>query len=261
MNDTVMTETGPEKMTKRAVVRRAATPMEMLDRALANGTAPEVLSQLMALQERWQRNAGRMAFAAAVSAAKAELPKIIKKRKVDYTGPTGKRTSYEYEGFADIAEVLDPVLGRHGLSYRYNTDSTGELIVVTCIIEHSDGYSEENKLSAPRDASGNKNAIQAIGSTVTFLQRYTLKAALGLAAAPDDDARAVAAPETISPAQLDALTAKITETGADMGKLLAFLKLESLRDLPADRYDGVLVELRLAAERRAAKAKTEAVTA
>lgn len=60
-------------------------------------------------------------------------------------------------------------------------------VTVTCIISHRDGHFEENTLSAGRDESGNKNSIQAVGSTLTYLQRMTLKASLGLAASDDDD--------------------------------------------------------------------------
>jgi hypothetical protein len=53
------------------------------------------------------------------------------------------------------------------------------------------GHSEETTLRAIPDTSGSKNSIQAIGSTVTYLQRYTLLAAVGMAAAGmDNDGRA-----------------------------------------------------------------------
>ena len=52
------------------------------------------------------------------------------------------------------------------------------------------GHSEETTLKAPPDTSGSKNSIQAIGSTVTYLERYTLLAATGMAAAGmDNDGR------------------------------------------------------------------------
>ena len=60
---------------------------------------------------------------------------------------------------------------------------------VTCRITHRDGHYEETSLFGPVDGSGNKNPIQAIGSAVTYLQRYTLKAAVGIAASQDDDAQ------------------------------------------------------------------------
>jgi hypothetical protein len=54
------------------------------------------------------------------------------------------------------------------------------------------GHSEETTLKAIPDTSGSKNSIQAIGSTVTYLERYTLLAAMGMAAAGmDNDGRTV----------------------------------------------------------------------
>ena len=41
-------------------------------------------------------------------------------------------------------------------------------------------------MTADKDTSGNKNSIQSIGSTRTYLQRYTLIGALGLSTAEDD---------------------------------------------------------------------------
>lgn len=167
----------------------AVTPMEMLDRALSSGASPDTLEKLMALQERWEKNNARKAFDAAMAAAKAEIPIIIKNREVDFTTAKG-RTNYVYEDLASIAKAVDPILARHGLSYRFRTTQDGGGVTVTCVISHRDGYSEENALSAGRDESGNKNSIQAVGSAVTYLQRYTLKAALGLSATKDDDAAA-----------------------------------------------------------------------
>lgn len=165
------------------------TPMEMLDRAVSKGASIETLEKLMALQERWERNGARKSFDAAMASARSELPIIIKNRAVDFTSAKG-RTNYVYEDLASIAKAVDPILARHGLAYRFRTAQEGSNVTVTCVISHREGYSEENSLSAGRDESGNKNNIQAVGSAVTYLQRYTLKAALGLSATKDDDAAA-----------------------------------------------------------------------
>src|SRR5437660_174203 len=57
----------------------------------------------------------------------------------------------------------------------------GGTIRVTCILTHVQGHSEQVSMSAQPDTSGSKNSIQAIGSTASYLQRYTLFAATGLA--------------------------------------------------------------------------------
>jgi hypothetical protein len=169
----------------------AIVPIDLMNRALEAGAGIDVLEKLMGLQERWESNQARRAFDAAMAAAKAEIPVILKSRQVDFTTNKG-RTRYRYEDLAEIARTVDPVLGAHGLSYRFRTACVSpDNLTVTCILSHRDGHSEENSLAAGHDGSGNKNSIQAIGSVMTYLQRYTLKAALGLAASDDDDAQAV----------------------------------------------------------------------
>lgn len=170
------------------------TPMQLVERAMAAGNL-ELVEKFMALQERWEANQARKAFVAAISAAKAEIKPILKKQEVDFTSTRG-RTNYEHEGLADIAEHVDPILAKNGLSYRYRPKQDAKILTITCIVEHRDGHAEETTLFGANDESGNKNAIQSVGSTATYLQRYTLKLALGLAAAKDDDGRASgAAPE------------------------------------------------------------------
>jgi hypothetical protein len=163
-------------------------PPALLDRAVASGASVEVLERLMGLQERWQANQAKRAFDNAMAALRMEMPPIIKNQSVDFTSNRG-RTHYKYEDLADISEALTPAMAKHGLSFRWRTQP-GEPVTVTCIVSHRDGHSEECALSAPRDESGNKNPIQSLGSAITYLQRYTLKAALGVAAARDDDGQA-----------------------------------------------------------------------
>lgn len=194
MNASVI-DTSPARLERRdppstAVVPTPdATPMQVLAMAVQKGLAPETLNQMMALQERWEANQARKAFDAAMAEARAEIKPIVKRREVDFPSKAGGRTNYKYEDLAQIAEEIDPILARHGLSYRHRSRQDGKQLSVTCIVAHRDGHSEETTLAANNDESGNKNSIQAIGSAATYLQRYTLKLALGLSAAKDDDGR------------------------------------------------------------------------
>lgn len=213
----------------------ALTPMELLDRALSSNAAPETLEKLMSLQERYEKGEARKAFDAAMSAAKAEIPVIFKNREVDFTSQKG-RTNYRHEDLAGIARTVDPILSKHGLSYRYRTTSEpNSPVTVTIILSHRLGHSEETSLSAGRDETGNKNSIQAIGSTVTYLQRYTLKAALGLAASNDDDAKAVDL-EPLTTEQVEAIRLLIVEVGADIPKFCKYMKVEKIEDISSKEY-------------------------
>lgn len=218
-----------------ALVEHQATPMEMISQALAGGADVAVIEKLMTLQERWEANNGRKAFDAAIAAAKAEIPTIRKNREVDFTSAKG-RTNYKHEDLAEIAKTVDPILTAHGLSYRFRTARDGQTILVSCILSHRDGYSEETTLDSTPDQSGNKNHIQAVGSAVTYLQRYTLKLALGLAASDDDDGKNANAEAFITADQYQALREKIERAGADEEKLSAYLKVEHLEELPQSKF-------------------------
>lgn len=228
----------------------SANPMELLDRAVASGASIEVMRGLMELQERWEKNQARKAFDRAMALAKSKIPVIVKNRKVAYDArdndPT-KRTEYWHEDLAEIVETITPHLAAQGLSHRFRTHSVpNEPIVVTCIISHRDGHFEENTLQGPRDDSGKKNALQQIGSTVTYLQRYTLKAALGLAAAKDDDGQAAGGgdePATITDEQRDNIQRLLDETLGDIVKFCAFYKIDALAELPASMYADAISRL------------------
>jgi len=217
------------------VPNNAITPMDMLNRAVASGADIEVLEKLMALQERYEKNQARKAFDEAVAAAKAELPSIIRNR----TGHNNKK----YADFHAIAREVDPIISKHGLSYRFRTTQNGQ-INVSCILSHKAGHYEENTLSGPADTTGSKNAIQAIGSTLTYLQRYSLVQALGLAASDDDDARATVTAGPVNDKQAGEITDLLTQTKSDVTRFLKWVGAESASDIPASKYADCIAMLK-----------------
>lgn len=239
-----------EKAGQSLAVRReqnnapaAVTPMDMIDRALVAGADPATLEKLLALQERWEANQGRKAFDEAMAAAKAEIPTIRKNRVVDFTSAKG-RTYYRHEDLAEIASTVNPILGKYGLSYRYRVRSeVNEPVSVTCIVSHRLGYFEETTLTGPRDDSGNKNSLQQVGSTLTYLQRMTLKAALGLAASDDDDGRASGGGEDAGPISADQaaeIRKAIKDTDTDEAAFLKWLDVGRIEDIHSGQMQRVM---------------------
>lgn len=221
----------------------ATTPMSMIERAVEKGADVAMIEKLMELAERHDRNLGRRAFDQAIAAAKAEFPSIRKNRTVDFTTAKG-RTHYRHEDMAEIARTVDPILSKYGLSYRYRTEQDGRVVTVTCILSHKDGYSEETTLSSAADESGNKNHIQAVGSAATYLQRYTLKMALGLAASEDDDGRKADGEQRINADQFITLQGLVDESGSDVPQLLKFLGADSLEELTLSQFGTAVSALR-----------------
>jgi hypothetical protein len=196
--------------------------------------------------QRIEAAAARKAFEAAMANAKAEFDPIVKRNLVDYVNKDGKRTTYKHEDLADVSAAVDPVLAKHGLSTRYRTTSNpNEPITCTCIVAHRDGHFEETTLSAGADTSGGKNSIQAISSTLTYLQRMTKKAALGLAAARDDDGQTADArpTERITEAQAKDLEAKATRANIELQIIYEHFKVSSLAELTPAQYKTALAKI------------------
>lgn len=164
----------------------ANSPMGMMMAAMAQGISPEQISQMMDLQERWEQREAEKAYNDALAAFKSEAVEIIKRRVVDFTSQKG-RTNYKHAELSDVVEAVGPALSKHGFAWSWKTEQQNGNIRVTCILKHRQGHSDSVTLEAGADQSGNKNSIQAIASTVTYLQRHTLKAITGVSEKGDDD--------------------------------------------------------------------------
>lgn len=229
-----------------AVPARILTPSDMLDRALTQGASVEVLEKLMALHERWETNQARKAFDSAIAEARAKIPAIKKNKHVGFDSKNGgARTDYMHETLDEIERTVVPILSEFGLSYRFRTEQTeANKVTVACLIRHRDGHWEENALSANVDTSGNKNHIQAIGSVVTYLQRYTLKAALGLSAAlADDDGNAAGGNDFIDSDEVENIHNMLAATGADKDRFLKFIGASAVETIRSKDYDRAVAAL------------------
>lgn len=165
------------------IVAQPHTPASMLAMAVQQGAGIDMIERLMALQERMMAAEAKSKYDEAFSAFKAEAIQVIKRRKVT-DGPLKNKS---YAELHDIVNAVTPALSRNGLSFSWKlTKDERDWIEVTCTVRHVGGHAEVVSMGGPPDTGGAKNAIQARASAKTYLERYTLKAALGVAEQDDD---------------------------------------------------------------------------
>lgn len=160
----------------------AVTPMDLIQLAVDKGADIDKLEKLMDLKLRWDAAEAKKAYHAAMNAFKADPPEIVKNHTVSFGN-----TTYDHATLDNVCKQVTAGLSKHAISHRWKIEQLEGVVRVTCILTHAQGHSEETTLSAGPDVSGSKNAIQAIGSAVTYLERYTLLAATGLAAKNGDN--------------------------------------------------------------------------
>lgn len=158
-----------------------ATPFDLLAQAIDKGLGVEELGKLMDLQERWQANQAKRKFFEAFNEFQATAPEIRKTKKVAF-----KEVEYSFAPLSDIARQISKPLKGCGMSYRWEIQDDDKTIKVTCVISHVEGHTESTTMTANPDTTGSKNAIQARGSAIEYMKRYTLVGALGITTADSD---------------------------------------------------------------------------
>lgn len=208
-------------------------PAELIKSAMASGANLDNLERLLALQERWEANEARKAYYKAMADFKANPPKIDKDVKVGYTTSKGK-VGYNHASLYNVVDKITVELSKYGLSASWRTAQTDK-ITVTCRISHAQGHYEETSISALEDSSGAKNPIQAIGSTISYLERYSLLALTGLATYDqDNDANKVE--EAIDENKVTIIKNLLAELSVNVEKFLEYMAVEKVEDIPASQF-------------------------
>lgn len=218
-------------MSDKELVSVEVKPAQLLQIAVDSGADLDKLEKLMDLQMRYEENEARKAYNEAISAFRSECPAIKKTRKAHNS---------KYAGLAETIEQIKGLMSKHGLSHSWRTlQGENKSVGVTCVLTHRQGHKEETTLYADADTSGSKNSIQAIGSTVTYLQRYTLFAMLGLAGTDQDLDGEL--PESdvdyINRDQLARIDELIIATNTDENAFCTYYKIKSVPLLPVSKYE------------------------
>lgn len=221
----------------------SAAIIQVIERAALNPDIDvEKMARLLDMQERVMARNARAAYMADLAMMQTDLPEIKERGK--------GHGNIKYALWEDINEAIKPVMARYGFALSFRTGHEGDKIVVTGVLSHRDGHSEETSMHLPSDQSGSKNAVQAVGSSTSYGKRYTAAALLNLTSRnEDDDGYKAGAGEPVSDEQLSELRALIDEIGADIPKFCQYLKIPSLAELPARRFE----EARKALEAKRAK--------
>lgn len=191
----------------------------------------------------WEEREMRRAYNRAVMAAKAELAELKIERDQQGDG-------YRFADLASVIKTVTPVLNKNYLAFRYQTQSTADLVTVTCILFHVDGHEEDgSSLSAPPDNDPSMTPPQRVGSTTSYLQRYTLLAALGIAVAKDTDAGGGRTKSNggddgiLSGEQLSKLLAALEDANIALDRLLRFYKINRLIELPESKFKEAMTHI------------------
>lgn len=231
---------------ERLPVAAEAQPSKLLELALNQKMDVGVIERLVALEERIQARNAAHEFAQAMAEFQRECPSIRKTSSATVTTKSGGQYRYTYAELDEIARTVNPILGRLGLSYSWDSAVTGGNVRVVCTLRHINGHSTTASFEAPAGSlSQAMSKQQEVASALTYGRRQSLVQVLGLTTCdPDVDGAAEEAQATVTPDQVDILEALLNQRpdGAK-GRLLAYLGVETLDAVPAARFDWLVRDL------------------
>lgn len=222
-------ENAPIKSENLAPTHQAAmTPADLLQIAVSQNADIDKMSKLMDLHIRWEEREAKKAWVQAMTKFKEKPPTIIKDQLVEF-----KQTRYKHANLAKAVSAITTELSKYDLTASWSPSQSDNMIHVTCSITHAMGHTESVTLSGPPDESGGKNKIQAIGSTISYLERYTLFAITGLAAADQDDDGQSFGIEFLTDEQQHKIADLLLAIyGEDQSAFFEHIKCESVEQIP-----------------------------
>jgi len=120
----------------------------------------------------------------AISAALAKAQSSIGDAEKDSKNPHFRS---EFASLQSVLSAVRPSLSAAGVSITQWPSVEGQTVTVTTMLSHESGEWMRSSMSSPYKGP---NPAQAIGSAVTYLRRYAVMAACGIAPT-DDDGNAV----------------------------------------------------------------------
>lgn len=222
-------------------VRENQQPMiySMIHLAIQQGAGIDQLERLWDMQLKYEANEAKKAYHFAMSEFKKERIVITKdKDNLQYKS--------RYTSIGNLVDSVTPFLGKHGLTHKWDISQEGDIIKATCISTHKLGHSESVSMSAPADKSGAKNAIQQIKSTITYLKGVTFESLFGLASTDancDDDGNGYGNVVTVNEHQQSQIIDMMAAKNVNESQFLAWLKVKSVEDIPADKFGYVIKTL------------------
>jgi len=214
----------------------------LLSKALDDGVSLEKLEKMTQLYERLGDRAAAMEFNGALSRFQTTCPPIPKTSTAKIATRSGSNFEYAYAEIDQIARVINPLLGKEGLAYSWDSVIEGQTLKCVCTLRHANGYSTTATFVCPLDAADRMSGPQRHAAALTYARRQSLIQVLGLSTTDSDD-DAVKQAETISEDQQVTLKALAEEVKVPMEKVLRTAKVQSVGEILAQHYPRLIKAL------------------
>ena len=210
--------------------------LALIERAVSN---PEVdigkMQALLDMQLTIMDKEAERAYLADFPLMQAEIKSVRKE---------GKGQSNNYATFDDMNDATQEARAKYGFSISFVPETGEGFLKIKGIISHRQGHQETTELTLPFDTTGNKNDVQAIGSSLKYGMRYCMMALLSISTHEGDTDGALITYLTVG--ESESLNNYCIEHKLDAAKFYEFYSkhykrpISSWEDFPAGSFNTVM---------------------
>ena len=222
-----------QELTPASTDSQADALLNAVQSAVAAGKDADTVERLLAMSERIMDRKSNEVFWNAFHQARNEMPPIRAR---------GSNDGKSYGLLEDTQALIEPVYSKYGFSMVFWTEPSPiqDHLRIMCKVAHTGGHAEEFSTDLPLDATTmqgktNKTAVQAVGSTHTYGQRYLTEKVWNLRVLKnplDDDGKGAGAVELLTDEQAANLQALWEEVGGDLAKFLQPYGCDDFEHMP-----------------------------
>lgn len=227
------------------------SPLDKLAKMDLSSIDPDKLEKLLEVQERWEGNEAKKAYAKAMAECQAEVPNVI------HAANRNNQTNSNYAKYDAVVRAIKPIYVRHGFTVSFGEspcDREGFILVVATV-RHSSGHAETFQRFAPIDNLGpkgnpTKTMLHGCESSMKYMQRKLLESIFGASEGDevaDDDGQAAGAPEPVDQQTGDEIAALLEQVEEiDPGskkRLLDWVGVNTPYDIPSRKAGDCIAAL------------------
>lgn len=192
---------------------------------------------LLDMKRELERDEAVRSFNSDMVAVQGQIRHIV----ADASNPS---TSSKYASYLALDKALRPIYTAHGFSLSFDTADPprDNYVRVIAYVGHRDGHIRTYHADMPADGLGAKGSqvmtkTHATGSAMSYGMRYLLKMIFNVAVGEDDDDGNKAGTKFITSEQAIELETLIKDSGGDVEKFKAHFQIDSLIDVPANKFE------------------------
>lgn len=216
----------------------ATSMMDIIARAASDPSVDVAkLEKLLDMAERVQAKTAKDAYAAAMSAAQAEMRRIA-------PDLNNIQTRSMYASYAKLDSMIRPIYTRHGFSMSFSSETPApEMVRIIARVKHALGHEEMHSLDIPADGKGARGndvmtKTHATMSAVTYGRRGLTKMIWNLAEGKelDDDGNGAAGNSPITDTEAAEINALIDDAKVDRKTFLEWIKADKVEAISARNF-------------------------